>query len=125
MHLTLPAHHVRSYKLPQHKAASSLLRGALVRLKLDKLLGHVIVVALREDAQHGQSGLVHADALAQRQPAGHAAPRCHILQLQHGHAHRAVLACKAVVLHAEVQLVAIQARLTAQGATDRRGSMRV
>lgn len=97
-------------------SAAALLGRALVRLKFDKLFGHVIVVALGEDAQHGESRLVHVDASAQRQPAGDAAPVGYVLHLQHGHAHRAVLPGEAVVLHTHLQLVALGADLSAQGA---------
>lgn len=88
----------------------------MVRLELDELLGHVVVVALGEDAQDGEAGLVHVDAFAQRQPAGDAAFRGHVLQLQDGHAHGAVLPSKAVVFHTHLQLVALRTHLVAQGA---------
>lgn len=100
--------------------AAALLRRALVGLELDELLGYVVVVALREDAQDRQARLVHVDALAQRQPAGDAALGGHILQLQDGHAHRAVLSCEAVVLHAHLQLVALGPHLAAQCAAEGR-----
>ena len=64
-------------------ATTALLGRALVGLELDELLGDVVVVALGQDAQHGQARLVHVDALAQRQPARHAAPRRHVFHLQH------------------------------------------
>lgn len=96
--------------------AAALLCRALVRLELDKLLGHVVVVALGEDAQDGEACLVHVDAFAQWQPAGDAAFGRHVLQLQDGHAHGAVLSCEAVVLHAYLELVALWAHLVTQGA---------
>lgn len=96
--------------------AAALLCRALVGLELDELLGHVVVVALGQDAQDGQSGFVHVDAFAQRQPAGGAAFGGHVLQLQDGHAHGAVLSGEAVVLHTHLELVALRAHLAAQGA---------
>lgn len=96
--------------------AAALLSGALVRLEFDELLGYVVVVALGEDAQDGEARLVHVDAFAQRQPAGDAAFGCHVLQLQDGHAHGAVLSREAVVLHAYLELVALWAHLVTQGA---------
>lgn len=97
---------------------AALLCGALVRLELDELLGDVVVVALGEDAQDGEARLVHVDAFAQRQPAGHAAFGRHVLQLQDGHAHGAVLSSEAVVLHTHLQLVALRTHLVAQGAAE-------
>lgn len=102
--------------------AAALLCRALVGLELDELLGHVVVVALGEDAQDGEARLVHVDAFAQRQPAGDAAFGGHVLQLQDGHAHGAVLPREAVVLDAHLQLVALGAHLVTEGAAiERRG----
>lgn len=100
--------------------AAALLCRALVGLELDELLGHVVVVTLGQDAQHGETGLVHVDAFAQRQPAGHAALGGHVLQLQDSHAHRAVLPGEAVVLHTDLELVALRTHLVAQGAAGER-----
>ena len=96
--------------------ATALLSRALVGLELDELLGHVVVVALGEDAQHGEACLVHVDAFTQRQPAGDAAFGGHVLELQDGHANGAVLSRKAVVLHTHLQLVALRAHLVTQSA---------
>lgn len=101
--------------------ATALLSRALVGLELDELLGHVVVVALGEDAQHGEACLVHVDAFAQRQPAGDAAFGGHVLKLQDGHANGAVLSRKAVVLHTHLQLVALGAHLVTQSAAEERG----
>lgn len=38
-------------------------------LELDKLLGHLVVVALRQDAQYRPARFVHLDAFRQGQPA--------------------------------------------------------
>lgn len=100
--------------------AAALLCRALVRLELDKLLGHVIVVTLGQDAQHGQTGFIHVDAFAQRQPTGRAALGGHVFQLQDGHPHGAVLTGETVVLHTHLELVALRARLVAQGAAEDR-----
>lgn len=97
-------------------SAPALLSRALVRLELDELFGHVVVVALGEDAQHRQARLVHVDPPSQRQPAGDAALAGYVLHLQHSHAHGAVLPGKAVVLHAHLQLVALWTHLGAQRA---------
>lgn len=101
---------------PLPPSAAALLSRALVRLELDELLRHVVVVALREDAQHRQARLVHVDAPAQRHPAGDAALAGYVLHLHHGHAHGAVLSGKAVVLHTHLKLVALRTALGAQGA---------
>lgn len=98
--------------------AAALLCRALVGLELDELLGHVVVVTLGQDAQDGQSGFVHVDAFAQRQPTGRAAFGGHVLQLQDGHAHCAVLSGEAVVLHTHLELVALRAHLVTQGAAE-------
>lgn len=100
--------------------AAALLCRALVRLELDELLGHVVIVTLGQNAQDGQSGFVHVDAFAQRQPTGRAALGGHVLQLQDGHAHSAVLPGKAVVLHTHLELVALRAHLVTQGAAEER-----
>ena len=100
--------------------AAAFLCRTLVRLELDELLGHVVVVALGEDAQDGETRLVHVDAFPQRQPAGHAAFGSHVLQLQDGHAHGAVLSREAVILHTHLQLVALRPHLAAQGAAEDR-----
>lgn len=51
---------------------SSRVGGGVLRadvgLEFDKFLGHLIVVALGEDAQDGPSRLVHLNSTAQRQP---------------------------------------------------------
>lgn len=106
------------FKLRFGPLATALLSRALVGLELDELLGHVVVVALGEDAQDGQSRLIHVDAFTQRQPAGGAALRGHVLQLKDSHAHGAVLSSKAVVLHAHLQLVALRTHLITQGAAE-------
>ncbi len=54
-------------------APPALLGRALVRLQLHELFGHLVVVALREDAEDGETRLVHVDALAEREPDGGAA----------------------------------------------------
>lgn len=100
-------------------SAATLLSRTLVWLELDELFCHVIVVALGEDAQHRQARLVHVNASAQRHPAGDAAFVGYVLHLQHGHAHSAVLSGKAVVLHTQLQLVALWTDLSAQGAETR------
>lgn len=97
-------------------SAAALLRRALVRLELDEFFRHVVIVALREDAQHRQARLVHVDTSAQRHPAGDAALAGYVLHLQHGHPHGAVLSGEAVVLHAYLQLVALRTDLSTQGA---------
>lgn len=100
--------------------AAALLCRALVRLELDELLGHVVVVTLGQDAQDSQSGFVHVDAFAQWQPTSCAALGGHVLQLQDGHAHSAVLSGEAVVLHTHLELVALRAHLVTQGAAEER-----
>lgn len=95
---------------------AALLCRALVRLELDELLGHVVVVALREDTEHGEARLVHMDAFTQWQPACNTSFGGHVLQLQDRHAHGAVLSREAVVLHTHLQLVALRANLVTQGA---------
>ena len=100
-------------------SAAALLGRAQVRLELDELFRHVVVVALREDAQHRQARLVHVDASAQRHPEGDAALAGDVLQLHHGHAHGAVLSGEAVVLHTHLQLVTLWTDLGAQGAEKR------
>lgn len=102
-------------------SAASLLRWPLVRLELHELFCYVVVVALREDAQHRQARLVHVDAPAQREPAGDAALAGDVLHLQHGHAHGAVLSGKTVVLHTHLQLVAFWTHLGTEGAGRWRG----
>lgn len=96
--------------------AAALLCRALVRLELDELFGDVVVVALGEDSQDGEARLVHVDAFTQRQPAGDAAFGGHVLQLQDGHTHGAVLPRETVVLHTHLQLIAFRAHLVTQGA---------
>lgn len=98
--------------------ATALLCGALVRLELDELLGHIIVVALGEDAQDSEARLIHVDAFTQRQPAGGAALRDHVLQLKDRHAHGSVLTGEAVVFHTHLQLIALRTHLVAQCAVE-------
>lgn len=98
------------------RRGTALLGRARVRLELDELLGHLIVASLRQDAQHCEPRVVHVDAAAERQPARGAPTLDQLPQLQHRQPHRAVLACEAVVLHAYLQLVALRARVGAQGA---------
>ncbi len=116
--------HVSSLSPPRLSAAALLSR-ALVRLELDELFRHVVIVALGEDAQHCQARLVHVDASAQRHPAGDAAFVDYVLHLQYGHAHGAVLSGEAVVLHTQLQLVALWADLGAQGAETRQDHIHV
>ena len=47
-----------------------VLLSDLLRLQLDKVLGHLVVGSLREDAQDGPARLVHVDAPTKCQPAG-------------------------------------------------------
>lgn len=100
--------------------AAALLCRALVGLELDKFLGHIVIVALGEDAQHSEACFVHVDAFAQRQPAGYAAFGGHVLQLQDSHSHGAVLPGEAVILDTHLQLVALRTHLVAQGAAVKR-----
>ena len=87
---------------------------AALRLELDKLLGHLIVCPLRENAQDGPSRFVEADALAYRAPARARALLHNVPQLQHRDAYQAVLTRKAVVLGTDVQLVRVRLILVAK-----------
>ena len=91
---------------------------ATLGLELDELLGDVVACPLRQNAQHGPAGLVEPDALGQRAPAGAAAALRHVSELQHRHADQPVLAREAVVLDAQMQLVAVGLRLVAQNTTN-------
>lgn len=73
-------------------------------LEFDELPGDLVVGALREDAQHGPTRLVHVDPAAEWQPTRAAALLDDVPQLHHGHAYQPVLASEAVVFHADVQL---------------------
>ena len=99
----------------------SVLGVATFRLELDELLGDVVAGPLRKYPQHGPSGLVESDALGQRTPAGTAASLGHVPQLQHRHADQPVLACEAVVFHAQMQLVTVRLRLVAQNTAIQKG----
>lgn len=100
--------------------AAALLRRPLVRLELDELLGHVIIVTLGQDAEDSQSGFVHVDAFSQWQPTGRTALGSQVLQLQDSHAHGAVLSGEAIVLHTHLELVTLRAHLSTQGAAEER-----
>ena len=89
---------------------------AALGLELDELLGDVVSSPLTQYPQHGPAGLVEADALGERAPAGAAAALGDVAQLQDGDADEAVVAREAVVLDAQVQLVAVRLRLVAQHA---------
>lgn len=95
-----------------------------VRLELDELARHLVVGALRQDAQHRPSGLVHGQPSAQGQPAGAAALLDDVAQLHDGRTHQPVLAREAVVLHADVQLERGRLLLVSDDATDERKSTR-
>lgn len=79
-----------------------------VALELDKLLGHLVVVALRENPQYRPAGLVHLYSLAQRQPTRARALLDDVLQLQYGNPDQTIVAREAIVLDADVQLVKVQ-----------------
>lgn len=98
------------------RRGTALLGRARVGLELDELLGHLVIAALRQDTQHCEPRVVHVDAAAERQPARGAPALSQLPQLQHRQPHRAVLAREAVVFHAHLQLVALGARVGAQGA---------
>lgn len=95
-------------------APPALLGRALVRLQLEELFGHLVVVALREDAEDGEARLVHVDTFAEREPDGGAAAGRQLLQLKHSYAHGPVLTRKTVILHTHLQLVTLGTQLTAQ-----------
>ena len=98
------------------RRGTAFLGGARVRLELDEFFGHLVIAALRQDAQHREARVVHVDAAAKGQPAGGAPALDQLAQLQHGQPHRAVLAREAVVLDAHLQLVALRACVSAQRA---------
>lgn len=101
---------------------TALLSRACVRLELDELLGHLIIVALRKDAEDGEAGVIHVDSAAQGQPAGTAGSLQDIAELQDSNAHCPVLPGEAVILHTHLQLVALGARLRPQRAVGAQGT---
>lgn len=104
---------------PLPPPSSALLRRTRLRLQPHELLGHVVAGALREDPHGGEARVVHVDALAQRAPAGAAALPRDVAQLHHGQADHAVGAAEAVVLDAELQLVALEALLVTKNAAEK------
>ena len=103
--------------------SSALLGRSRFRLQPHELLGHVVVGALRQDAHGGEAGVVHVDALAQRTPAGAVALLHDVPQLDDGQAHHPVGAAEAVVLDADLQLVALEAVLVPQSTAEGEGSL--
>lgn len=104
---------------------TALLSRARVRLELDELLGHLIIVALRKDAEDSEAGVIHVDSAAQGQPAGAAGSLKDITELQDSDAHGPVLPGEAVILHTHLQLVALGACLRPQCAVGAQGTVNV
>jgi len=97
-----------------------VLRVPAFRLEFDELLGYVVSSPLRQYPQYGPAGLVEADALGERTPAGAAAALRHVPQLQDRHADQSIITGETVVFDTQVQLVAVRLRLVAKNAAIRR-----
>lgn len=92
-----------------------------VALELHKLLGDLVVVALRENAQDRPAGLVHLDPLAERQPTRAGTLLDDVLELHHRDADESVLPREAIIFHTNMQLVKVQLLLLVTNhAEDRR-----
>ena len=96
--------------------SSPFLGRARLRLQLDELLGDLVVGALGKDAEDGEARLVHVHTRPQGAPAGTAALLRYVSQLHDSHAHHAVRAAEAVVLHTHLQLVGLRTVLITQNA---------
>ena len=82
-----------------------MIRLATLRLQFDKLLGYLVVAALRQDAQDCPPCLVEVDATTQRAPTCPSSPlERNIAQLHHCDAHKSVVAREVVVFDTNVQL---------------------
>lgn len=99
-------------------SSGAFLRGAGLRFQFHKLPGHFIVGPLREDPQDGEPRLVHVDAAPQRAPAGAAAFVRYVSELHHSDAQHPVLPRKAVILHADLELVGVGAVFVSQDAAN-------
>jgi len=100
----------------QHSAA--LLRRPRLGLELDELLGHVVGRPLGQYADHRGARLVRVDARAQGAPEHGRPPARQVPQLQHRRADQAVHPSEAVVLHRQLQLVAVGRLLPQQAAEE-------
>jgi len=93
--------------LSQHLCSSALLYWTSFRLKLDKLLGHLVSRPLGQDTHHRCARLIGVNAWPKRTPAHTALSVCHISQLNHGHTNHPVCSAEAIILHCHLELIAV------------------
>lgn len=104
----------------QRRGSSALLRGTDFGFQLDKLLRHLVGRPLRQDPHHRHAGLIVVNARAERTPAHAALAVGDVSQLDHGHADHPVRPAEAVVLHHQLELVAVGGLLPQDAAEQRR-----
>lgn len=100
--------------------SSALFHRTSFRFQLDKLLGHLVGRPLGQDTHHGHARLVGVNAWPERAPAHAALPVGDVTQLNHSHADHSVCSAEAVILHCDLELVAVWGFLTQDTAEQRR-----